>query len=306
MKVFLALVLALPGALFAGEPSREPSGAPFLWEVQAGATRHYLMGSVHLLPESAYPLPAALDAAYANAKGLVLESDLGALSSPETQMQMLSAARSDRADGLKAQIPAALYEQLKRRAATLEMPMELCDSVKPWFCALTLEVFGFQRAGFEAGLGLDEHFYGRASEDEKPVRWLESPDEHVALFTQMPESLSQEFLAATLDEQAQDTDDPEELMRIWRENDLAGIDKASQDMRTHYAKAYERLLAGRNRAWLPHLVQILGESSPQLVIVGAAHFAGPDGLVALLKAKGIAIAPASPVSAPQPARSAAR
>ena len=34
--------------------------APFLWEVHSGGTTHYLLGSVHLLPQAAHPLPAGL------------------------------------------------------------------------------------------------------------------------------------------------------------------------------------------------------------------------------------------------------
>src|SRR3546814_9138278 len=40
------------------------SPAPFLWKITVGPVTHYLLGSVHLLPESVQPLPAALDKAY--------------------------------------------------------------------------------------------------------------------------------------------------------------------------------------------------------------------------------------------------
>src|SRR3546814_18546839 len=52
-----------------------------------------LLGSVHLLPESVQPLPAALDKAYGSADTLVFESDLGALDAPAMQRDVLAAAR---------------------------------------------------------------------------------------------------------------------------------------------------------------------------------------------------------------------
>jgi uncharacterized protein YbaP (TraB family) len=285
-----------------------PVGAPFLWQVDGGATRHFLVGSIHLLPESALPLPAALDDAYAQSQGIVLESDLATLSAPDTQLQLLASARSDKPEGLKAQIPATLYAHLRERAQALGMPMALCDGFKPWFCALTLEVFSFQHAGFDTELGIDQHYFERANADNKAVRWLEPPEEHLGLFTQMPESLSEQFLAATVEEQTEDGGSPAELLRIWHDNDLAGLEKAGRDLRTHFPKAYERLLSARNRNWVPRLAELFKSPTPLMVIVGAAHLPGPDGLIALLREQGYRVEPylvdAPPTAVPAPSPSA--
>jgi hypothetical protein len=49
---------------------------------------------------------------------------------------------------------------------------------------------------------------------------------------------------------------------------------------------FERLLVERNRNWLPKLEALFSRSGRAFVVVGAAHLVGPDGLIALLKAKG--------------------
>jgi hypothetical protein len=49
---------------------------------------------------------------------------------------------------------------------------------------------------------------------------------------------------------------------------------------------YQRLLVGRNRAWLPKIEALFSRPGHAFVVVGAAHLVGPDGLVAMLKAKG--------------------
>ena len=49
---------------------------------------------------------------------------------------------------------------------------------------------------------------------------------------------------------------------------------------------YERLLVARNRNWLPQLEALFNRSGRAFVVVGAAHLIGPDGLIAMLKAKG--------------------
>ena len=52
---------------------------------------------------------------------------------------------------------------------------------------------------------------------------------------------------------------------------------------------YERLLLDRNRNWLPQIDALFSRTGRAFVVVGAAHLVGPDGLLAMLKARGIAV-----------------
>ncbi|HVT34963.1 MAG TPA: TraB/GumN family protein, partial [Nevskiaceae bacterium] len=163
-KILAAMVLLGAGAAQAAD-------APFLWEVSGARNKHYLMGSVHMLPESAYPLPPALDTAYAAADALVLETDIAALTSPQLQAQMLSAGASP--SGLKNEIGAPLYQRVQDYAHAHGIPGQLCDAFKAWFCSLTLEVLSFQQTGSRPDLGLDQHYYMQALAARKAVLWLE-------------------------------------------------------------------------------------------------------------------------------------
>lgn len=297
--VFFALLLcgAVPGTSAGGRPvvSEPPaaahadnaqSAAPFLWEVQGPKAKHYLLGSVHMLPDTAYPLPESLEIAYKTTRTVVFESNIAELSAPEFQGRMLGAAKDDRPGGLQAQIGKPLYRQLQKRAQALGMPTPVCEGFRAWFCALTLELFALQQAGFNAEHGVDQHFYSRALDDDRPVLGLESAQQQLELFIGMPDTLSTRLLAATLDESTATSLSPEELHRMWRNGDQAALEKLVQQLRKQYPELYARLLANRNRAWMPMLIEHLNGAEPKLVIVGAAHFAGADGLLALLKAKG--------------------
>ena len=52
---------------------------------------------------------------------------------------------------------------------------------------------------------------------------------------------------------------------------------------------YQRLLVDRNRNWLPKIEALFARKGRAFVVVGAAHLVGPDGLLAMLKAKGYTI-----------------
>jgi uncharacterized protein YbaP (TraB family) len=307
-KPFAAVLLACFTLLQAraeepAPPAAAPiADAPFLWEVQGPKTRHYLLGSVHVLPPSARPLPQALDAAYAATRVLMVETDLDELATPELQNLMLGAAREERPGGLQARIGKALYARLQKRAASLGMPTPVCDAFRAWFCALALELYPLQQANFSMEYGIDQHYFALAREDARPIVFLETPQAQLNLFTQMPEAMSKQMLAATLDESTYDSQSPEELNRIWRAGDFASMEKVVKDMRTKFPALYERLVAERNRNWLTVLVEQLRSDTPALVVVGAAHFAGPEGLTALLKARGLEVRPASlPIAPATPA-----
>ncbi len=296
-RLIAGLLLCVSAASWAA------SDAPYLWEIQGAKAKHYLMGSVHLLPASTQPLPAALESAYAKAKGVAFESDLASLADPKSQLAMFNAAVAP--NGLRPLVSKEVYERLQKSARDLNMPLaDTCEPYKPWFCAMTLEIFAYQQAGFQSEYGLDQFFFSRALADGKPIRWLEEPQAQIDLFAKMSDKLGEQFLASTLDEQADDNQNPEGLLRMWRNGDQAELEKIVRDMKAHQPQAYARLLAERNRAWMPRLEKILASENTQLVIVGAAHSAGPDGLLALLKARGydvhaVAADPAAKATAPR-------
>jgi uncharacterized protein len=152
-----------------------------------------------------------------------------------------------------------------------------------------------QQAQFGVEYGVDQYFYARAQDDGRPVAGLETAEEQVELFTGMSDAMSKQILAATLDESTYTSQTPEDLYRIWRTGDAPAMDKLIRDMQRRYPELHVRLLAARNRAWLPQLVERFGGDTPQLVVVGAAHLVGPEGLIALLKERGFELAPAPPV-----------
>jgi hypothetical protein len=287
-KVLATLLVA--GLMLLPALPASAEGAPFLWRVIGPKSVHYLAGSVHLLPRTEQDLPPALDAVYDQANGLVFESDLGGLKSADTQVQMLMEGRAG-SGGLAAEVGPRLFAQTQSRLKDVGLPPTFCDALRAWFCGLMAEVAVWRKAGFDGATGIDEQLYDRAAEDGKHTRWFEQPKAHLALFTAMPPDIARDFLASSLDDQSMSADSPEALYRAWRNNDIAAIEKLIGEWRRRYPAVYERLLAARNRAWMPQLEQILGESQTQLIVVGAAHYVGPDGLVARLRAKGYSVTP---------------
>ena len=75
------------------------------------------------------------------------------------------------------------------------------------------------------------------------------------------------------------------MVKSWHQGNLDGLEDLVETMKT-YPLYYKKLLVQRNNNWMPQIEKFLTEKKNVLVIVGAAHLAGEDGLLALLTANG--------------------
>ena len=258
----------------------------FAWKATRGQGAVYLVGSVHMLTTDFYPLAPSLDAAFKDSDLLVEEADLNEMLSPNTQFSMLSkghaARRPDDRQGRLAGHARAHQQALGRRC----MPLEALKQFKPWFLAMTLEALEWQKAGFDASLGLDKHFFDRAQTDGKAIQGLETTDFQISLFDGMTKDQQDRFLAETLKGVDKEKAAVAKLTGAWKVGDVATIERMVMADVKSDPVIYDRLLVARNRTWLPKIEALFSRPRHAFVVVGAAHLVGPDGLVAMLKAKG--------------------
>ena len=130
----------------------------------------YLVGSIHLLTKDYYPLSPALDTAFKDSDLLVEEADLAEMEAPASQFKLLTRGLLPADQTLDKVVSPSTYDLVAKRVAALGIPIEPLKRFKPWMLAMTLVEMEWQKAGFDASLGLDRHFYDRARTDGKPIR----------------------------------------------------------------------------------------------------------------------------------------
>jgi uncharacterized protein YbaP (TraB family) len=286
----IALVAAILAAVF-GVATTILAAAPrsFLWKVSNGRTSVYLLGSVHMLTQDYYPLAPALDAAYKDADLLVEEVNLDELLSPDAQLQLLARGMLTGNQTIDQVLSAPAYAALTTRVEALGLPLEPLKRFKPWSLALTLTSVEWQAAGFDATLGLDKHFFDRARADGKPVQGLETADFQISRFDGMTWPQQEKMLTESLAELDTERANIGALAAAWKDGDAPAVEKfVLADLRKDPA-LYQRLVVDRNRDWLPKIDALFNRPGRALVVDGAAHLVGPDGLLASLRAKGYAV-----------------
>ena len=270
-------------------PTTQAAGKSFGWKVNGRQTAIYLVGSVHMLSQDYYPLSAALEAAYKSSDLLVEEADLGEMLAPDAQMQFLTRSMLPADQSLDQLVSPATLALVNKHVESTGLPFEPLKRFKPWAIALTLMAMEWQKAGFDAELGLDKHFYDLAQTDGKTVQGLETVEYQISRFDGMTRDQQDRLLADTLKGFDTEMANVSKLADAWKAGDAPAVERVVlQDLRQD-PQMYERLLVERNRNWLPKLEALLTGQRPALVVVGAAHLVGPDGLLALLKAKGFMV-----------------
>jgi uncharacterized protein len=281
--VVLATAVVLLAQLEA-VPSRN-----FIWKASGKQGAIYLVGSVHLLTKDFYPLNPALETAYKESDVLVEEVDLGEMQEPGSQFQMLSRGMLPSSQSLDQLVSPATFAAVTKRFNDIGMPIEPVKRFKPWLAALTLMAMEWQKAGFDADLGIDKHFYDRAKADGKTVQGLETIDYQLSRFDDMSPELQDRLLAETLKDIDTEQANLTRLVDAWRAGDARAIERIVLKDLAHEAQLYQRLLVERNKNWLPKLEALFSRPRHAFVVVGAAHLVGPDGLVAILKSKGYTV-----------------
>ena len=183
-------------------------------------------------------------------------------------------------------VSPATYALVTKRVSDLGLPIEPLKRFKPWMLALTLVEMEWQKAGFDASLGLDRHFYDRARADGKTVQGLETVEYQMSLFDGMTMEEQDRMLAESLEDLDQERANVFELTDAWKAGDAAAVERIVLDDLKDDPVMYQRLLVDRNRNWLPKLDALFARSGRAFVVVGAAHLVGPDGLLAMFRAKG--------------------
>jgi uncharacterized protein len=161
--------------------------------------------------------------------------------------------------------------------------------LRPWLLALMIDSLEWQKQGFDPNFGLDKHFYDQAKEDNKAVKGLETVNDQISIFESMTPQQQDHLLAETLKDIDTEQANLNKMISAWRVGDAAAVEKIVLTDIQKESELYQRLLVNRNKNWMPKIEELFARKGHAFVVVGAAHLVGPDGLLAMLKAKGYAI-----------------
>lgn len=276
LRLCLALLLAAPVL-----------AAPAMWQVEGGAARITLYGTVHQLPPGQAWLSDKARAAFTGADTLVVEvaiiNDPAAMAASVQRMAMLQAPVP-----LASRLPADLQPRLASYMQTLGLPPGSLDGYKSWYAAITLLAIDLQRSGLNAADGADRSLMAMASAAGKPVVGLETSDFQLGLFDALPEAEQRLLLGSAVIDAGTAQDEVRTILKAWEAGDVERIKQEIDD--GNLSPVLEQAMyTRRNQLWAQWLARRAAQPGQIFVAVGAAHMAGPGSLINLLRARGFKV-----------------
>lgn len=257
-----------------------------LWEISSVENKVYLLGSIHLLKQEHYPLPDEMYAAFDNSSTLVLEIDLEEATNMKGQMAMMAKAMLQPPDNLKGKLSEETYEIAAREIKALGHDIMLLNQFKPWMVMLTMAQLKLQKLGYRQELGLDMHFFGKAKKAGKDVMGLETLDFQIDLFDKLTDKQQEELIKQTIADLGLLETEMTAVLEAWLNGDGDKLSSILSKSFDKFPELKKSLFTNRNSAWIGKIETMLKEDKNYLVVVGAGHLVGREGLVSAFRKKG--------------------
>ncbi len=276
-------------ALEAAQSTSGP-GMPVLWTLADEDTTIHMFGTVHLLRPGMDWRSEAFNVAFASADKVVFEVDMKSEAGQRALMKDF-VARGFYTDGrtLRAALDDETEKVVEAALDSVGLPMDAVNAMEPWMTAANLGVMKLQKDGYDPNSGVDNVLEAEAKAAGKSFGFLEEARDQADAFDLLPEDVQIEFLyetAVLLDESPRMLD---LLVEEWADGDVVGLGVIVADPDTAGMggdAVYNSLLVNRNRNWVPRIEAMLEEPGIVFIAVGAAHLAGPDSVITMLRDKG--------------------
>lgn len=286
--LLLLLLLFRTSEIAAQNASKAPAKS-CLWKVVSKESTVYLLGSVHLLKPDAYPLSRAIEQAFDDATQIALEVNMDSLDSPDAQRMIMTKALLPDGKTLNDVVSPATYRVVQQKVQALGLDIQVLRRMKPWFLSLSLVAMKMQQLGYAPQHGVDRHYFERARKSKKEVFGLETAEFQIDLLDSLSGKAQEESLLQTIEELDQVETEFEQIVGAWAAGQEKQLSETLLKSFKEYPDIYAKLITERNRNWLPKIENFFRAGQKTLVIVGAAHLVGREGVLDLLRQKGYSI-----------------
>lgn len=273
-------LMVLPAAGAAPHP-------PFLWRVD-GPTPSYLFGTVHSADSRVRVIAPAALRALGRCTSFHPEIEL----SPEVAGRIASRLFMATAPDLQTLLPASLWARVASDGAQLGLPEPLLQRLSPGLAAL---LFSAPFDETDLGATVDGQLYELSRSRGMAIAALETLDEQLDLFANLPPAQAQALLAQSLDDFEAGHAQLARLLAAYASGDekkiVAEVEDAFKDPSVRALA--NPLLYRRNTVMTARAEPYLRHGGA-FVAVGVAHLVGPRSVIALLRSRGFRITRVQP------------
>ncbi|MBK8701028.1 MAG: TraB/GumN family protein [Saprospiraceae bacterium] len=295
MRIKHLLVMVLLGLLIIGgckttkSTSKSELDKALLWEITGTGIKKpsYLYGTIHMIPATDYFLPKGTLNAIEQSDEMFFEIDMKDMNDVSALFGMMNKIFMKDGITLKTLLNEADYQLVSNQFSKLGLPMFMLERVKPMFLS-AFAMGDLNPTSLQDGTikSYEMEFYEISKDRKIPTQGLETIDFQISVFDSIPYADQAKMLVESL--KASNTNDGEfqEMVRLYKSQDIEAMVATMGEEGSELGGYEDLLLTGRNKNWVPLIVDQV-KKKPTFFAVGAGHLGGPNGVIQLLKAKGL-------------------
>jgi len=263
-----------------------------LWRISGNELKapSYLYGTIHLIPAEKFFLPEGTEAAMDTAEVLFLEVDMTMMEDPTTQLKIMQGSFMKDNMSLSDLLTEEEYSLVKSHFKEMGIPIFFLERLKPIFLTVfadgSINPNSIQEGTHKV---YELEFTEMAEKQEMEVKGLESFEFQLNLMDSIPYKDQAKMLLESIRGVQEEQMNYDSLVNLYLSQDLtAMLNRTEEDQ--DLGESESLLLDDRNENWIPEMEKSMKRSSC-FFAVGAAHLAGPNGVIRLLEQKGYTLNP---------------
>ncbi len=281
MKHFLIVLLFI----YAAVPVSAQQQNSLMWEISGNGLQKssYVFGTIHMICKEDFFMPSVVTEKFKTSDKVFLEMDMD---DPAMQMKMMKLATLSGGQSLKKifgddyKIVDSFFK------ANSQFPLVMFNGFKPM---MVMSLMYLEMLPCEQHESYEQSFIALAREEKKDIQGLETIEDQMKVFDDIPDSIEAKNIIKMIREYEQQKQQFADMVKVYKEQNLNKLIESIEGS-PDLMNAEEALLTRRNNNWIPVMEANMKEGGC-FFAVGAAHLPGTNGVLELLKKAGYKVKP---------------
>lgn len=288
-RQFFIAVLLVPFMVINVAAQEAIQAKPAIWLIEKGESKKYMLGSIHLLPDQVNWYGGVIEGIVNSADEVVFEVHMTPSKQAQAQQITLQNGMLPPGDSLGNYMTPEEFKFVQEQAAASGIPPASIANFKPWFASVALSVSAIIREGWNPESGVDKYIDNVATVKNIPISELETLEAQMMTLYDHSLKVQAEMLIDTLKQLEDIKEITMEMINAWASGEENKMVEALIIPMQKQEQVYKKLLVQRNESWIPVIESLVKKPQTTLIVAGAAHFVGDDGVVKMLTDKGYAV-----------------
>ncbi|MBS4063946.1 MAG: TraB/GumN family protein [Chitinophagaceae bacterium] len=279
MKQFLIIFLFLSTGFLAKAQQQNS----LFWEISGNGLQKpaYVFGTIHMICKEDFFMPDVVVEKFKASDKVFLEMDMD---DAAMQMKLMKLAMLPSGQSLKKifgddyQLVDSFFK------ANSQFPLVMFNGFKPM---MVMSLMYLEMLPCDNHESYEQSFIGLAREEKKDIQGLESMEDQMKIFDDIPDSVEAKNIVTMIREFEKQKQQFAEMVKVYKSQNLTKLIESIEGS-PDLMNAEEALLTKRNNNWIPVMEKNMKEGGC-FFAVGAAHLPGKNGVLELLKKAGYTV-----------------